>query len=105
MSEPSGGPAPYRVVYSERARQELMRLAARAREKGLGAEFLASVKEFDRRLRIYPQFGEPLLDLTHEPGQVRVGAVPPLVVRYALYEDRRLVTVAAPLMPLPRSGL
>src|SRR5438874_5510713 len=71
-------PAPYRVEYSERVRQ-----------RGDGEEFLAALKEFDRRLRIYPQFGEPLVDLTKEPGQVWIGTVRPLAMRYGGLEERR----------------
>jgi hypothetical protein len=96
---------PYRVVYSERARQRLRLLSARAARAGLGPQFLEAVKELDQRLRLYPQFGEPLFDLTAEPGAIRVGVIVPLVVRYAVHEERRLVMVAAPPRLLPRSGI
>jgi hypothetical protein len=33
-----------------------------------------------------------------------IGTVSPLVLKYVI-EDRRLVIVAVPLLPLPRSGL
>lgn len=105
MSEPTDGPTPYRVSYSEWVRNELRKLTARAPDRGLGNEVLAAVKEMDWRLHVYPQFGQPLQDLTLEPGQVWIGVVAPLVVRYALFEDRRVVMVAAPILPLPRSGL
>jgi hypothetical protein len=104
MSEPPSGPAPYRVSYSERVRADLVNLAARARASGLGAPFLAAVEEIDQRLRIYPQFGEPLGDLDFPPAQVWIGVVPPLVVRYLLDEQRRLVMVANPFLPLPNAG-
>jgi hypothetical protein len=97
-------PVPYRVVYSEAAREALRDLAARAKAVGQGAALLAAVKEFDRILHTYPQFGEPLADLTLEAGQVWRATVPPLVMRYAVYEARRLVIVAAPPMLLPGSG-
>jgi len=61
---------------------------------GQGESF-AAFKEFDRLLRIYPQFGEPEADLKQEGGQVYNGIVPPLVMRYAIVEDRRLVLVGA----------
>ena len=44
-------------------RQRLLALADIARQRGDGGEFIAALKEFDRRLRVYPQFGEPLVDL------------------------------------------
>lgn len=105
MSEPPAAPVPYRVVYSEHVRTRLRQLVAHAKRRGLAREVLEAVKEIDRRLRIFPQFGQPLLDLTHEPGQLCLGVVPPLVVRFALHEERRLVFVTTPLAPLPRAGL
>jgi hypothetical protein len=93
------------VVYSERARESLRELVARARKRGLGRQVLDAAKEIDRRLRLYPQFGEPLMDLTQEARQLWVGTVEPLVVHYAIYEERRLVMVAVPLLPLPGAGL
>ena len=38
-------------------RQRLLARADIARQRGDGAEFVAALKEFDRRLRIYRQFG------------------------------------------------
>jgi hypothetical protein len=105
VSETSNGPIPYRVVYSEHVRHELQELLARAKEQGLGPQVLAAASEIDRRLHIYPQFGQPLLDLSFVPGQLRIGVIPPLVVRYAIHEEQRLVIVATPLTLLPHSGL
>jgi hypothetical protein len=104
VSEPSDSPVPYRVVYSEWARNELKKLTARARERGFGAEVLAALKKMDGLLRMYPQFGQPLRDLKVEPALLCVGVVPPLVVRYTLDEQRRLVTVVSPISTLPQSG-
>ena len=104
MSEASEGPVPYRVVYSERVRNSLRQLVARARAAGLATQILVAVREMDRRLRLFPQFGQPLMDLGLRGGQVWIGAVGPLVIRYALYEERKLVVVAAPILPLPGSG-
>ncbi len=102
MSETARGPAPYRVSYSGRVRQRLLELAAAAKQRGDGEEFLAALREFDRRLRVYPQFGDPLTDLLAEAGQVRLGTVPPLAMRYGVLEDRRVVLVAALPVLLPR---
>lgn len=90
----SEAPAPYEVSYSGRVRKELRRLLAVAPTPQRARAILAAFKEFDRLLRIYPQFGEPLLDL-QEPGQLRIGTVDPVVICYAVYEERRLVIVAA----------
>ncbi len=105
MSEPANGPLRYQVIYSDDVRSALKSLVARARDRGLASQVLDAIKEINRRLELYPQFGEPLLDLVAEPGQIRIGVVPPLVVRYALYEEQRLVWVANPLNLLPRSGV
>jgi hypothetical protein len=96
---------PYRVSYSVRVRERLVELAAAAHARADGAEFVAALREFDRRLRIYPQFGDPLVDLLGEAGQVRLGTVPPLAMRYGVLEERRLVVVAALPVLLPRQGI
>lgn len=104
MTQTVDTPVPYRVIYSDMVRNSLRELIARARERGLGSLILDAVKEIDRRLRLYPQFGEPLVDLSIEVGQMWVGTVQPLVVRYAIYEERRLVMVTVPILPLPGTG-
>ncbi len=105
MTEAFGAPAPYQVSYSGLVRAAMRQLVARARLSGHAPEVIAAIKEIDRRLHIYPQFGEPKINLTYEPGQIWTGTVPPLVVRYAVYEERRLVIVSVPLAPLPGSGI
>jgi hypothetical protein len=102
VSGTTDSPAPYRVSYSAAVRQRLTVLAAAARARGDGEQFLAALREFDRRRRVYPQFGDPLVDLVAEAGQVRLGAVPPLAMRYGVVEERRLVLVAAPPVLLPK---
>jgi len=75
-----------------------------AKERGLGPQFLAALKEIDYRLRIYPQFGQPLSDLTLETAVIWIGVVPPLVVHYVLDEAQRTVFVVVPLVPLSNAG-
>ena len=93
MTEP---PAPYRVVYSEMVQQRILVLADQAFERGDGEAFAAALRELHQRLRIYPQFGDPLIDLRHEPGQIRIGICRPISMRYGLYEMQRLVLVVVP---------
>lgn len=81
MSPAVPAPVPYRVAYSERVRQRLLALADNARQRGDGEAFLAALKESHRRLSLYPQIGEPVIDLTQETGQVWVGIVRPLALR------------------------
>lgn len=100
-------PQPYQVSLSNRVFEKARELAAVATARGDGEALLAALREFDRRLRVYPQFGDPLIDLQSEAGQIRLGIVPPLAMRslamrYAVYEERRLVVVAALPVLLPR---
>lgn len=97
-------PVPYKVVYSEAVQATLRECAARATAAGQRSPFLTAVKELDRLLRLYPQFGEPLFDLKLEAGRLYVGTLPPLVVRYAVFEDQRLVVVGHPLQLLRNAG-
>jgi hypothetical protein len=98
-------PDQYTVSYSEKVQAELRTLLLRARGRGLGEEVLDAVKELDRRLKIYPQFGQPLRNLNLEPAQLWIGVVEPLVAQYFLDEDRRLVIVSLPISVLPNTGL
>jgi hypothetical protein len=104
VSEPSNGPIPYRVVYSERVRNEFKELVAKAKERGLGDQVIAAMKTLDERLHISPRFGDPLCDLSFGSAQLRIGTIPPLVVRYILDEKERLVMIVTPVLSLPRSG-
>jgi hypothetical protein len=104
VSTAASEPVPYRVVYSERVRQRLLVLADVARERGDGEAFVAAVKEIHRRLCLYPQFGEPLFDLTQEAGQVWLGIVRPLSMRYGVLDARRVVMVSELPVLLPKSA-
>ncbi len=103
MSTAAPGPLLYQVVYSERVRQRLLALADISRERGDGEVFVAALKEFHRRLCLYPQFGEPLVELTQEAGQVWIGIIRPLAMRYGVLDDRRIVIVAEIPVLLPKS--
>ncbi|MFO0927158.1 MAG: hypothetical protein U0736_08965 [Gemmataceae bacterium] len=100
----SDRPVPYAVEYSGMVLRRLREMAAEAAMRGDGPAFVVALKEFDRLLRLYPQFGDPLIDLTREPGVVYNGIVPPISMRYGVYEDRRLVLVSTPpiLMPVAK---
>jgi hypothetical protein len=97
VNEMNEEPVPYDVSYSQRVREELKKLIIRARARGEGPEVIAAVKEMDRRLRIYPQFGQPLRDLHLRPLILWIGVVEPLVVRYVVNEDKRQVLVGVPV--------
>jgi len=98
-------PLLYRVSYSGRVREALRELVLHAREVNLGEQVLAAIREIDNRLHLYPQFGQPLRDLSVQPAQLWIGVVKPLVVLYVLGESSRQVSILHPITPLPRCGL
>ena len=102
--EKSDPPVPYTVEYSSFVLQQLRLLAQEASARGDGPAFAAALREFHRRLQLFPQFGDPIMDLTVEEGQIRVGIIRPLSMRYGVYEARRLVLCGALpiLMPMAR---
>lgn len=93
----------YEVIYSGRVIDALRELAVRNAARS--AQLLAALREIDRRLRLFPQFGQPLRDLTVEPAQLWIGVIPPLVLYYVLDESQKRVLVVRPPAPLPRSGV
>ena len=103
MSESSPPPTVYQVICSEDVRRDLLSFAGKAQERGLRDQYLASLKEIDSRLRIYPQFGEPLKDLQLKPSRLWIGSLWPIVVRYTVDDERRMVFVVAPFLLLPKS--
>ncbi len=103
MDETGPSVAEYRVVYSERVRNGLKDLVAHASKQGMKKSMLQEITELDYRLRIFPQFGEPLIDLDLKPARLMIGVVGSLVVRYFLDEEKRLVMVVAPITQLQGS--
>ena len=106
VSDPveSGG-GEYAISCSPRVRERLIELSRVSHERGDGAAFLAALVQFEARLRVYPQFGDPLADLGSVGGAIRIGVIRPLSMRYAVVEERRLVLPGAlpVLMPPERS--
>ena len=99
--EKSDPPVPYKVEYSSLVLQHLRLLARAASRRGDGPAFATALKEFHRRLELFPQFGDPLMDLSVEEGQIRLGIIRPLSMRYGVYEEWRLVLCGALPILLP----
>jgi hypothetical protein len=99
--EKSDPPVPYTVEYSRFVLQHLRRLAQEASARGDGPALVAALREFHRRLELFPQFGDPIMDLSTGEGQIRLGIIRPLCMRYGVYEARRLVLCAALPVLLP----
>ena len=97
-------PKIYRVSISARARAKLLEFAAKTKSRGDGEQFLSAAANFLRRLEVYPQFGDPLVDLWKEPGHIRIGIIPPLSMRYAVLENSRLVFIASLPVLLPMAS-
>jgi hypothetical protein len=97
-------PTPYRLVYSVAVKRCLRELSNDAFSRGDGPAFTAAIKEFDRLLRIYPQFGDPQIDLDVGGGQIRLGIIRPLSMRYGVNEELRIVfcTALPTLLPMNR---
>lgn len=91
----------YKVEYSGFVLQQIRLLAQEASKRGDGPAFAVALREFHRRLELFPQFGDPIMDLSLEEGQIRLGIVRPLSLRYGVYEARRLVLCAALPILLP----
>jgi hypothetical protein len=105
VSQASGGVPPYRVIYSELCREETRQLLTRARSKGRFAEVAQAVRDIDVRLRWIPlDFGEPLQHFVNLGIKEHIGVLAPLVIKYGVDEERRIVYVSLPFDLLPNSG-
>ncbi len=104
MSTDADTPQPYELNLSVEVYAKLLELATTARDRGDGERYLAALKEFHRRLRVYPQFGDPLVDLVHQSGHIRIGIIPPLSMWYAVLEEQRLVFVTVLPVLLPKAA-
>lgn len=93
----------YDVQFSQHVLEHVRELVHRNPEHS--AELIASLREFTQRLRVYPQFGEPIWDLSVTGSTVWIGVVAPLVLHYVLDELHRRVIVVRRPQPLPRTGI
>jgi len=79
--EKSDLPVPYKVEYSSLVLRQLRLPAQEASARGDGPALAAALREFHRRLELFPQFGDPIMDLTIDEGQIRLGIIRPLALR------------------------
>jgi hypothetical protein len=97
----------YEVSYSQRAIDELNAMIDRNPTKA--TEIVECYEKIHSRLEIYPQFGEPLWDLSIANAQFWIACIRPLVVHYVIVEaddpNLRQVMVVRPFTPLPGSGI
>lgn len=97
-------PALYQLVYSDAVKARLRELSDAAFARGDGPAFTDAMEEFDRLLRLFPQFGDPQIDLNAQVGVIYRGIIRPLAMRYGVLEDLRIVFCTAPplLMPMDK---
>jgi hypothetical protein len=89
-----GQPVRYHVTLAGAARAVLEQLSVQARQAGTGQQFLAALREIGERLRNDPlNFGEPQYRLPALRLLVCQAIVAPLVVDFAVHEDRPLVFI------------
>jgi hypothetical protein len=101
VSTPSPEPQPYHVVYSVLAQTALYDLCQTAKARGYGADALRALKTIDERLKVYPQFGEPIRNYAALGVTEYRGHVWQITFTYAVDEQRRLVHVAAAPKAMP----
>jgi hypothetical protein len=66
--EPSDPPVRFKVEYSSFVLQQLRLLVQEASTRGDGPAFAAALREFHRRLELFPPFGDPIMDRPMEEG-------------------------------------
>jgi hypothetical protein len=97
-------PVPYRLVMSDAVRHRLAELSAEATARGDGPVFKAALQRLLSVLAVYPQFGDPQIDMVVGGGHIRQAIIRPLSMRYGVNEEERLVFCAASpeLMPMDK---
>jgi hypothetical protein len=103
----------YKVSYSRRVLDHLKELILR--NPAHATSISSAAIEIDRRLQVYPQFGQPLRDLSVKPAQLWIATLPPLTLQYVLvdYDDQKkaetslhgVVMIVRPFKPNPRTGI
>jgi hypothetical protein len=89
----------FNVAYSDAVRNALKELLKRAQQEGRVAVVMAALKEINGRLHSDPTvFGEPIFNLKHVQGQMRLAVVGPLVVEFGVQPKSRHVFVVRPLV-------
>ncbi len=92
--EGNGEPRQYHVSMSQQTKAALKKLHAKAAEAGTGHQFLAALRQIIEQLQTTPTtFGEALYRLPALKLLVCQAVVTPLVVDYAVHEDRPLVFI------------
>ena len=93
-SQGNGQPTSYTVSMSAKTKAEATRLHRQEMQAGTGHQFLTAFREILGRLNKDPMIlGEPLYHLPALDLTVRKVAISPLVVDYAVHEQKKLVFI------------
>ena len=96
MSSAGAAGDAYEVHNSALIAQAFLRLQRQAAREGRGEELLQATRAVHERLRDNPtEFGEPLYQLPALRMSVRCAIVRPLVIDFAVCEDRPVVFIKA----------
>ena len=96
---------PYQLITPQAVMKELEELHHKALQVGLGDQVLSAARTITQRLQDDPtNFGEPVQNLPNLNLVLWVGIASPLVVHYAINEQRQFVCLKA-FLPLPGHGL
>lgn len=92
----TNGDGSYRIAFSEAISDEARRLQRQASREGRGPAFLAAFRKITERLQDDPtNFGDPNYRLPALRLQLRTAIVPPILVHFAVSEDRPEVYIKA----------
>src|SRR5881409_3753898 len=88
------GPQPFKVIRSEKVRQELQQSCASAKQMGLANQCAEALERIEEKLQNNPtQWGDPLFDLSHLGLRVYRGWHSMFLVHYGVDLTRRVVIV------------
>jgi hypothetical protein len=104
MTQSAGNGGHYQVLCSGRILQTLRRLHAQALTEGRGGAMRSALRRLVLRLHHDPTVvGEPLYQLPALRMQVRSTALLPLVIDFAVCEDRPLVFIKGARLMSPQA--
>jgi len=84
----------YQVFASANISRNVRRLYKQASKQGRAGAFVAAARQIGHRLMRAPlEFGEPLYRLPALRLQVRHAAIDPLLIHFAVHEDKPLVFI------------
>jgi hypothetical protein len=106
MATDNGAHRSFAVSFPQPLLDQLLGWSVQAKRLGVGAEFLAALREVNRRLNTDPaEWGDPLREYTSIDAAEPRGMVPKwLLVWYGVHVPARQVIVRA-LLPAPGSPL